>query len=277
MTSPLVKGQPFEQLPLDLYIPPDALSVVLEAFEGPLDLLLYLIKRQNLDILDIDVFAIASQYSHYLSLLQANQMDLAADYMVMAATLAEIKSRMLLPRPEQLDEDEEQDPRAELIRRLQAYEQSRQGAEFLQSLARQGQDWWSPVRHALPELPSPQKPAAPLHTLAEAWQAVQQRQQHQQAHQVQAEARSAGLRLSQLRHLLLPDQVYSLQQLVEDPHSSEDWVVNFMAVMELTKEGFVDLEQLDWFGPLWLKRRMNWPAQPLPTPPDAPPEVPHAS
>lgn len=249
-----VRGQPLEQLPLDLYIPPDALAVILEAFEGPLDLLLYLIKKQNLDILDIDVFAIAQQYNEYVQLLQAHQVDLAAEYLLMAATLAEIKSRMLLPKLEAEQDEDEQDPRAELVRRLQAYELCRQGADHLQTLPREGQNWWQPpaMMQQLPPMQS--KPEAQLSALVKAWQELQRREQHQRSHQIQADGRSPSVRLAQLRLLLQPDQLYQLQDLVEEPQSAEDWVVNFMAVMELAKEGFVRLEQLELFGRIYLRR-----------------------
>lgn len=252
----LVRGQLLEQMPLDLYIPPDALSVILEAFEGPLDLLLYLIKKQNLDILDINVFTIAMQYNEYVQLLQAHQVDLAAEYLLMAATLAEIKSRMLLPSPESEDDEDTSDPRAELVRRLQAYELCRQGAEHLMAQPRHGINWWQPsaAREHLPTLSS--KPEAQLSSLLAAWQSLQQKEQHQQQHRVQADSRSPALRLQQLRLLLQPEQLYQLDQLVEDRHSAEDWLVNLIAVMELAKEGFLDLQQLQLFGQVFVRRTM---------------------
>jgi len=141
MPSALVAGQPVVELPQDLYIPPDALEVILEAFEGPLDLLLYLIRRQNMDILDIDVSEITRQYINYITFIEAMRFELAAEYLVMAATLAEIKSRMLLPRQES-ETEEEPDPRAELIRRLQQYERYKQAAEDLDGLPRQDRDFY---------------------------------------------------------------------------------------------------------------------------------------
>ena len=140
MPFAIVQGQPVTQVPTDLYIPPDALEVFLEAFEGPLDLLLYLIRRQNLDILDIPIAEITAQYMSYIALLEEMQFELAAEYLVMAAILAEIKSRMLLPKPAGDDEDEE-DPRAELVRRLQEYERFKKAAEDLDDLPREGRDF----------------------------------------------------------------------------------------------------------------------------------------
>ena len=135
MPFAVVEGKPVTQMPLDLYIPPDALEIILEAFEGPLDLLLYLIRRQNLDIRDIQVAEITRQYMEYIDLMKEMQLELAAEYLVMAAVLAEIKSRMLLPRQESEDEEEE-DPRADLIRQLQEYERYKQAAEDMDDLAR---------------------------------------------------------------------------------------------------------------------------------------------
>jgi len=135
MPFAIVHGQAYTQLPQDLYIPPDALEVFLEAFEGPLDLLLYLIRRQNIDILDINVSEITSQYMAYVDLMESHQFELAAEYLVMAAMLAEIKSRMLLPRSQE-ESEEEEDPRASLIRRLQEYERFKQAAEDLDALPR---------------------------------------------------------------------------------------------------------------------------------------------
>jgi segregation and condensation protein A len=139
----MVYGQAVTEMPLDLYIPPDALEVFLEAFEGPLDLLLYLIRKQNINILDIPVAEITRQYMGYVELMQSVRLELAAEYLVMAAMLAEIKSRMLLPRAETV-EDEEDDPRAELIRRLQEYERFKAAAEGIDGLSRVGRDVWCP-------------------------------------------------------------------------------------------------------------------------------------
>ena len=146
MPFAVVQGRPYTELPQDLYIPPDALEVFLDAFEGPLDLLLYLIRRQNLDILDIPIAEITQQYIEYIELLQDLQFELAAEYLVMAAILAEIKSRMLLPKPGG-DEDEEEDPRAELVRRLQEYERFKQAGEELDLLPRMERDTWAVEAH----------------------------------------------------------------------------------------------------------------------------------
>ena len=146
MPFAVVQGRPYTELPQDLYIPPDALEVFLDAFEGPLDLLLYLIRRQNLDILDIPIAEITQQYIEYIELLQDLQFELAAEYLVMAAILAEIKSRMLLPKPAG-GEDEEEDPRAELVRRLQEYERFKQAGEELDLLPRLERDIWAVEAH----------------------------------------------------------------------------------------------------------------------------------
>ena len=148
MPFAIVEGEPVTQLPRDLYIPPHALEVFLEAFEGPLDLLLYLIRRQNIDILDIPIAEISKQYVQYIELMKQMQFELAGEYLVMAATLAEIKSRMLLPRSGDSEDDEEEDPRAELIRRLQEYERFKQAAEDLDSLDRIERDVIAAGHHA---------------------------------------------------------------------------------------------------------------------------------
>ena len=147
MPFAIIDGEAMTQIPMDLYIPPDALEVFLDAFEGPLDLLLYLIKKQNLDILNINVFQITEQYMQYVELMHSMQLELAAEYLVMAAMLAEIKSRMLLPRSSDADDEEEEDPRAELIRRLQEYEQFKTAAENLDELPRVGRDIYTTDEH----------------------------------------------------------------------------------------------------------------------------------
>src|SRR5210317_2270304 len=146
MPFALIQGLPVSEVPHDLYIPPDALEVILDAFEGPLDLLLYLIRRQNLDILDIPITEITNQYIEYIGMLQDLQFELAAEYLVMAAILAEIKSRMLLPRPA-CDDGDEADPRAELVRRLQEYERFKQAGEDLGELPREGREFWTARAH----------------------------------------------------------------------------------------------------------------------------------
>lgn len=186
LTAIRVAGEPLTELPRDLYIPPDALRVILETFEGPLDLLLYLIRKQDFDILDIPVQQIADQYITYIELMQNMAIELAGEYLLMAAMLAEIKSRMLLPRPAE-DEDEGDDPRAELVRRLQEYEQFREAADNLDAWPRAGRDI-APVQHQ-PERLAIEKPApeADLYKLLLAFRDVMQRTELFTQHQIERE------------------------------------------------------------------------------------------
>lgn len=252
--SIVVNGEPLEQLPLDLYIPPEALEVFLSAFEGPLDLLLYLIKKQNLNVLDIDVFAISEQYSRYIQMMQELNVELASDYLVMAATLAEVKSRMLLPRQQGDSDDEEDDPRAELIRRLQAYEQTRQAALWLSEQPRAGMNWWMG-----PERPLSSgrtlRPRVSVNKLQNAYQQLQKRQQDEQAHEVAPETLSTRARMSdilrKLRNLHAP--VVAFEDLLEPEEGKTGVVVSFFAVLELAREKMLTINQSQAFEPIWIQ------------------------
>jgi segregation and condensation protein A len=191
----LIAGKPLAQLPLDLYIPPDALAVFLDAFEGPLDLLLYLIRRQNMNILEVDVSAITRQYMEYIAVLGAMRFELAAEYLVMAATLAEIKSRMLLPR-QQIEEDEEEDPRAELIRRLQQYERFKKAAEDIDKMPRQERDIFV-ADAGMPKLPSVcSHPEVAMTEILRALETVLRRADMFSSHHVEREKLSTRERMS---------------------------------------------------------------------------------
>ena len=197
MPFAMVNGEPMSELPRDLYIPPQALEIFLEAFEGPLDLLLYLIRRQNLDILDIPLAEITRQYMQYIELMQDLQLELAGEYLVMAATLAEIKSRMLLPRPK-LDTDSELDPRAELVRRLQEYERFKRAAEGIDSLPRLERDTWAtsaPLQERQRVAPLPQ---ITLQEMLVAFKDVVARSQMFAHHHIQRERLSVGERMSDI-------------------------------------------------------------------------------
>lgn len=246
-------GQPIVQLPLDLYIPPDALAIVLEQFEGPLDLLLYLIRKQNLDILDVHVADIVDQYMQYIDLMQAMQLELAGEYLVMAAMLAEIKSRMLLPRPTHSD-DEDDDPRAELIRRLQEYEQFKQAAEDLDTLPRMERDHYAvSVAHA-DYTPDTQHPDVDLRELMLAFAAVLQRTERYEHHEVRAEQLSTREKMSAILARLQGGHFVLFQTLFEG-EGRLGLVVSFLAVLELVKESLVDLVQQEPLSPLYLKLR----------------------
>ena len=254
MPFAVVMGKAVTELPKDLYIPPQALEVFLEAFEGPLDLLLYLIRRQNLDILEIDVSRITEQYMQYVELMDAMQFELAAEYLLMAAMLAEIKSRMLLPRSTTVEEDEE-DPRAQLIRRLQEYERFKKAAEDMEELPRMERDTW--VASAAPppvekERPHPEVDMRELLTLLSE---VLKRAQMYESHQVQREALSTRERMSEVLDQLQGQQFVPFVSLFSAEEGRLGVVVTFLAIMELIKESLVEIVQTESFGPIHVKGR----------------------
>ncbi|MEM8563989.1 MAG: ScpA family protein, partial [Pseudomonadota bacterium] len=254
MPFAVVMGQAVTELPKDLYIPPQALEVFLEAFEGPLDLLLYLIKRQNLDILDIDVSKITDQYMHYVELMDAMQFELAAEYLLMAAMLAEIKSRMLLPRSSEIEQDEE-DPRAQLIRRLQEYERFKKAAEDIEELPRLERDTW--VGSAkVPDLKrSRPDPEVDMRELLVALGEVLRRADMFESHHVQREALSTRERMSQVLEQISGQQFVPFVALFSAKEGRLGVVVTFLAVMELMKESLVEIVQTEGFGPIHVKAR----------------------
>ncbi|GAA0838584.1 condensin subunit ScpA [Marinobacter pelagius] len=250
----LVSGKPVVDLPKDLYIPPDALAVFLEAFEGPLDLLLYLIRRQNMNILDIDVSEITRQYMDYIGAVEAMRFELAAEYLVMAATLAEIKSRMLLPRQESEDE-EEIDPRAELIRRLQQYERFKQAAEDIDELPRMERDTFG-ASAALPKLPSSQPhPDVDLRELLLAMQGVLKRADLFTSHHVEKEILSTRERMSHILSVLQDDRFVSFESLFTPEEGRLGVVVTFLATLELVKEQLIEVVQGETLGPIHVRAR----------------------
>lgn len=233
------------EVPQDLYIPPDALKVFLDAFEGPLDLLLYLIRKQNMDILDIPIAKITAQYMEYINLMQDAQFELAAEYLVMAAMLAEIKSRMLLPRPE-TEEGEEEDPRAELVRRLQEYERFRQAAEDIDELPRLGRDMFqSSVDTAEVMVDESQiiKPDIDFNELIGALREVMQRAEMFSSHQIQREALSVRERMSRVLERLNSEQFTPFIALFTLEEGRQGVVVTFLAILELVKSTLIELVQ----------------------------------
>lgn len=252
----LVRGEPFTKLPDDLYIPPDALEVFLDAFEGPLDLLLYLIKRNNMDILDIKVAEITSQYMEYVNLMESSQFELAAEYLVMAATLAEIKSRMLLPRSSEGDEEEE-DPRAELVRRLQEYERFKKAAEDLDDIPREGREIHV-ASAAMPEIEKVQvHPDVDLKEILLAMGEVMRRADMFEHHHVQEEALSVRERMSEVLSMLSAERFTPFVALYRVDEGRLGVVVTFMAIMELIKESLIELVQSEPFGPIHVKARVE--------------------
>ena len=254
MPFAIAMGQALTELPKDLYIPPQALAVILEAFEGPLDLLLYLIKRQNIDILDIDVSRITDQYMEYVDLMDAMQFELAAEYLLMAAMLAEIKSRMLLPRSTDVDEDEE-DPRAQLIRRVQEYERFKKAAEDIEELSRQERDSWvasaepPEINRARPE------PEVEMRELLLALSEVMRRADMFASHHVAREVLSTRERMSEVLERLTGEQFVPFVSLFSVTEGRLGVVVTFLALMELIKESLVEIVQTESFGPIHVKAR----------------------
>lgn len=256
MPFALVQGQPMTQLPLDLYIPPDALEIILEQFEGPLDLLLYLIRKQNLDILDVHVAEIVEQYMQYIEMMQALQLELAAEYMVMAAMLAEIKSRMLLPRNTDDEEGDEEDPRAELIRRLQEYERFRNAAEQLDELPRLERDVYVSAQIDTPERVQERiHPDVDMKEIMLAMAAVMRRAERFEHHEVQREELSTRERMSGVLEALKPGHFVPFSQLFTPEEGRLGVVVTFLAILELIKESLVDIVQHDVLGSIHVKRR----------------------
>lgn len=240
------------QLPDDLYIPPDALEVILEAFEGPLDLLLYLIRRQNLDIRDIPIAEITRQYMDYVELMQAFRLDLAAEYLVMAALLAEIKSRLLLPRVTPINEEE--DSRAELVRRLQDYEQCKQAAEALDELPRLEREHW--LVHTAVEWPMRAKPLpeVQLKELLLAFQTVLKRAEQFKHHQVKREPLSIRERMTQVLIALQSQPSLAFSELFSINEGRRGVVLALMAILELLKAQLIEISQAEELGaPLYLR------------------------
>ena len=256
MPFAIVHGKAYTQLPKDLYIPPEALEVFLEAFEGPLDLLLYLIRRQNIDILDINVSEITTQYMAYVELMDVAQFELAAEYLVMAAMLAEIKSRMLLPRAPSEEEDEE-DPRAALIRRLQEYERFKEAAENLDELPRVGREVHQASAQAPDRKLTRPEPEVELQEILLALAEVLRRADMFESHQVVREKLSTRERMAQVLDQLAQKNFVPFVSLFRVQEGRLGVVVTFLAVMELIKESLVEIVQSEDFGPIHVKARVQ--------------------
>ena len=256
MPFAVVGGKAVTELPQDLYIPPDALEVFLEAFEGPLDLLLYLIRRQNIDILEINVANITRQYMHYVEMMDAVHFELAAEYLLMAAMLAEIKSRMLLPRSAELEDDEE-DPRAQLIRRLQEYERFKQAAEDIDDMPRLGREIYE-SSVAPPEINKARpEPMVEMKELLLAISEVFRRADMYESHHVQKEKLSTRERMSQVLSTLSCNHFTPFVTLFTVEEGRLGVVVTFLAIMELIKESLIEIVQTEAFGPIHVKARAS--------------------
>jgi len=252
MPLAMVRGQPMLQMPQDLYIPPDALEVILEAFEGPLDLLLYLIRRQNLDILDIPIAEITRQYVEYIELMQELRLELAADYLVMAAMLAEIKSRLLLPRPP-VEEGLEDDPRAELVRRLQEYERFKKVAEEIETMPRQDRDFVAVSAFVVDRNVIRLPPPVELRELLLALKDVLKRAELTGRHAIQREALSVRNRMSDVLKALDDGEFHRFEQLFNPDEGRLGVVVTFLALLELAKEHLIEIMQGEPLSPIYLK------------------------
>ncbi|MFP4243681.1 MAG: segregation and condensation protein A [Ectothiorhodospira sp.] len=246
-----IQGEPLCDLPRDLYIPPDALEVILETFEGPLDLLLYLIKRQNLDILDIPIAEITRQYMSYVELMRELRLELAAEYLVMAAMLAEIKSRMLLPRSEETEDEE--DPRAELVRRLQEYERFRQAARDLDDLPRLERDLFQAGAEPPPMERVRPLPQVGLDELLRAFSQVLGRAEMFTHHQVQREPLSVRERMSRVLEALGAGRQVAFGALFTPEEGRRGVVVTFLAILELIKAHMVEWVQAEVYAPIYLR------------------------
>lgn len=256
MPFAVVAGEPVTQLPQDLYIPPYALEVFLEAFEGPLDLLLYLIRRQNLDILDIPLAEITRQYVEYIEMMKELQLDLAGEYLLMAAMLAEIKSRMLLPRNEE-DEEDEEDPRAELVRRLQEYERYKRAAENIAALPRMERDLRQAQAEVTERKVEIKPPDLTMKEMLLAFKDVLARAEMFARLHVQREPLSVRQRMSEILLKLGDDQFVDFKDMFDPREGRMGVVVTFIALLELLKESVIELVQAEPFSPLHVRAAAN--------------------
>lgn len=252
MPFAIVEGETVTELPRDLYIPPDALRVFLEAFEGPLDLLLYLIRRQNLDVLDIPIAEITRQYMQYIDVMQELQLELAGEYLLMAAMLAEIKSRMLLPRP-RTEDGEEEDPRAELVRRLQEYERYKRAAEDLDLLPRMERDTLAASAEVVERRVVRMVPQVTLQEMLVAFKEVLSRAEMFAHHHVQREPLSVRQRMSEVLSALREAAFVEFVKLFRPEEGRMGVTVTFVALLELMREGLIDIVQAEAYAPIHVR------------------------
>ena len=253
MPFAMVDGEAIMQVPHDLYIPPDALQVFLEAFEGPLDLLLYLIRRQNLDILDIPIAEITRQYLQYIDLMQELQLELVGEYLLMAATLAEIKSRMLLPRPQSDTGSEEDDPRAELVRRLQEYERFKRAATDLDELHRVERDVFPATAELVERRVVKLLPTVTMQEMLVALKDVMARAEMFAHLHVQRERLSVRQRMSEVLDALRTQAFVEFTHLFRPAEGRMGVAVTFTAILELLREGLIEIVQSDSYGPIHVR------------------------
>ncbi|MBU1363461.1 MAG: segregation/condensation protein A [Gammaproteobacteria bacterium] len=248
-----VYGQPLEQMPLDLYIPPDALAIMLDAFEGPLDLLLYMIRRANIDILDIPMAPLTRQYLDYVEAMRASNLELAADYLVMAAMLIEIKSRMLLPRPKLGEGDDVEDPRAELVRRLMEYEQMKLAGQNLNAMPQAEREFFW-VETLVEKSLLVRQPEVSVNDLKEAWMAVVRQAGLKKHHQIGREELSVREHMGIiLRALQAKGGFVQFETLFDPDMGVPGLVVHFIAMLELGREKLIEITQTEAFQPIYVR------------------------
>jgi segregation and condensation protein A len=249
-----VYGEPFNELPRDLYIPPEALEVFLETFEGPLDLLLYLIRRQNINVLDIPMAELTRQYLGYVEMMRRTQLELAAEYLLMAAVLIEIKSRLLLPRPPALPGAEADDPRAELVRRLLEYEKMKQAARELDALPLAGRDFTT-VRVWFDRLAGERLPEVAPEDLRTAWAALIARARANRHHLVTRAQLSVRSEMSRLLKLLAPARFLEFTALFAEHADVSHLVITFLALLELARDRVISITQAEAYAPIYAQLR----------------------
>lgn len=249
---PKVYGETLAELPRDLYIPPDALEIILESFEGPLDLLLYLIRRANINILDIPMAPLTVQYLNYVEAMRSTNLELAAEYLLMAAMLIEIKSRMLLPRPPRANEGEPEDPRAELVRRLMEYERMKAAAARLDEMPQAGRDFeWITVWIA--DKLAERQPEVSVHELKTAWLALLKQVNVHQHHRIQREELSVREHMGIILRRLRGQGFVAFEQLFDLSLGSRGLVVSFLAMLELARESLLEITQNDALAPIYVR------------------------
>ncbi|HZI83018.1 MAG TPA: ScpA family protein [Casimicrobiaceae bacterium] len=249
-----VYGEPLLELPHDLYIPPEALEIFLETFEGPLDLLLYLIRKQNINVLDIPMAELTRQYLGYVEMMRRTQLELAAEYLLMAAVLIEIKSRLLLPRPPALAGEEPEDPRAELVRRLLEYERMKAGAEALDALPLAERDF-SIVRVWFDRVATARLPDVRPDDLKSAWAGLLARARAARHHLVTREQLSVRSQMIRLLKLLEPGRFFEFTGLFEEQLDVPRLIVTFLAILELAREQLLELAQATPYAPIYVRRK----------------------
>jgi segregation and condensation protein A len=259
LTAPLsepvarIYGEPMEQMPLDLYIPPDALAIMLDAFEGPLDLLLYMIRRANINILDIPMAPLTRQYLDYVEAMRSSNLELAADYLVMAAVLIEIKSRMLLPRPKQGEGDEAEDPRAELVRRLMEYEQMKLAGQKLNEMPQAEREFFW-VETLVEKSLLVRQPEVSVDDLKEAWMAVVRQAGLKKHHKIGREELSVREHMGIILRALQEKGGFVQFETLFDPEMGvPGLVVHFIAMLELGREKLIEITQAEAFQPIYVR------------------------